>query len=872
MTTEAIEINRETYDHYNPDKSIYKSKPGLTKEVVIEISKQKNEPEWMLKKRLQAFELFQKLPMPNWGPSLKDLDLKDIIFFNRPDAKSNAKSWDEVPEDIKKTFEKLGIPEAEREALAGAGAQYESEVIYHSLKKEWEDKGVIFLDCDDALKKHPDLVKKYFMSSCVSPSLHKFAALHAAVWSGGTFIYVPPNVKLTTPLQAYFRMNAKRGGQFEHTLIIVDKNAECHYIEGCSAPQYTVNSLHAGCVEIHVAENARARYSSIENWSKNTYNLNTKRAVVQKNGVIEWVNGNMGCLTGDSKVYTNPDGPKNINEIRPGSMVFALDEKNKKFVKAKVNKMIYSGNKRVYNLQAAGREIKASDNHPFLVLKHEDMPGNKRKGKFVTKWVSLEELKEGDLIAISKSLPGIGKPYKLPKIDFSGNKIKSKNQYREFEMEINHLYGDLTYPEYTNKDLMWFFGIYVGDGNLWRPKKGGAKINIAIHEKSDLRKPLLDTIEKTLNYKVKYMKDRFIIINSNVLGELIEKIGFSGTAKTKRIPEWVFSLPKSQRMAFLAGLIDSDGHINEGGAYITSISKGLLEDVKVLAISCGFGVSRVFKHRKESEVVILGYKAHANNSYRILLNRKEVKRIPTRSEFYSEKLKKVTTKRNFSTKKGWNFNSKVSDELGFARIDSIKYVGIEPTYDIEVEGQHNFIANGIIVHNSKVTMLYPTSVLVGENAKSDFLGVAFAGRGQNQDTGTKVYHLAKNTKSTVRSKSISKDGGITSYRGLIHIKNGAKDCKSHVECDALMMDNVSQSNTFPYMDVKENDVDLGHEATVGKISDEQVFYLMSRGLSQEQASQMIVSGFIEPIVKALPLEYAVELNRLIELEMEGSLG
>src|SRR3989344_411425 len=463
----VIEINRETYDHYNQDKSTYKSKPGLTRELVIEISRQKNEPEWMLKKRLQALELFYKLPMPNWGPSLKDLDLNDIIFFNRPDAKQNAASWEEVPEDIKKTFEKLGIPEAEKEALAGAGAQYESEVVYHNLKKEWEDKGVIFLDCDEALKKHPELVKKYFMTSCVSPSLHKFAALHAAVWSGGTFIYVPQNVKLTTPLQAYFRMNAKRGGQFEHTLIIVDKNAECHYIEGCSAPQYTVNSLHAGCVEIHVLENARARYSSIENWSKNTYNLNTKRAVVQKNGVIEWINGNMG---------------------------------------------------------------------------------------------------------------------------------------------------------------------------------------------------------------------------------------------------------------------------------------------------------------------------------------------------------------------------------------------------------------------SKVTMLYPTSVLVGENAKSDFLGVAFAGKDQNQDTGTKVYHLAKNTKSTVRSKSISKDGGITSYRGLIHIKNGAKDCKSHVECDALMMDNISQSNTFPYMDVRENDVDLGHEATVGKISDEQVFYLMSRGLSQEQASQMIVSGFIEPIVKALPLEYAVELNRLIELEMEGSLG
>jgi len=463
----VIEINRETYDHYNKDNLIYKAKPGLTKEIVEEISRQKKEPEWMLQKRLKAFEIFQKMSMPKWGPSLADLDLNEIIFFQRPDAKRNATNWEDVPEDIKKTFEKLGIPEAERKSLAGAGAQYESDVVYHNLKKEWEDKGVIFLDCDEALQKYPDIVKKYFMTSCVPVTLHKFAALHAAVWSGGTFIYIPPGVKLTTPLQAYFRMNAERGGQFEHTLIIVDKDAECQYIEGCSAPQYTANSLHAGCVEIHVAEGARARYSSIENWSRNTYNLNTKRAIVQKNGVIEWINGNMG---------------------------------------------------------------------------------------------------------------------------------------------------------------------------------------------------------------------------------------------------------------------------------------------------------------------------------------------------------------------------------------------------------------------SKITMLYPTSVLVGENAKSDFLGVAFAGKGQNQDTGTKVYHLAPNTTSIVRSKSISNEGGITSYRGLISIKKGAKNCKSHVECDALMMDNISTSNTFPYMDVKENDVDLGHEATVGKISDEQVFYLMSRGLSQEQSQQMIVSGFIEPIVKALPLEYAVELNRLIELEMEGSLG
>ena len=464
---ETFEINRDTYDHFNEEKLTFKAEPGINEELVRLISKDKDEPEWMLKIRLKGLKIFNELKTPTWGPDISDLDLDEIIYYMTPDAQKNATSWDDVPEDIKKTYERLGIPKAEREALGGVGVQYESEVVYHSLKKEIADKGVVFLDMDEAVKEYTEIVKKYFMTSCVPINLHKFTALHAAVWSGGTFIYIPKGVKFSEPLQAYFRMNAKKGGQFEHTLIIVDEDAEVHYIEGCSAPQYTENSLHAGCVEIHVMKNARARYSSIENWSRNTYNLNTKRAMVYDNALIEWVNGNMG---------------------------------------------------------------------------------------------------------------------------------------------------------------------------------------------------------------------------------------------------------------------------------------------------------------------------------------------------------------------------------------------------------------------SKVTMLYPTSLLIGEGAKADFLGIAFAGKDQHQDTGTKVYHLASNTSSTVRSKSISKEGGITSYRGLIQIKKGAKNCKSHVECDALMMDNISKSNTFPFMDVRENDVELGHEATVGKISDEQIFYLMSRGLTNEQASQMIVSGFIEPIVKALPMEYAVELNRLIELEMEGSLG
>jgi Fe-S cluster assembly protein SufB len=462
-----LEIKPETFNHRNKEDHVMKVEPGVNKKVIETMSKYKDEPEWMLQKRLKCLEIYEQLEMPRWGPSLKDLDVNNITFFADPNSKKNAKSWEDLPDDIKNTFEKLGIPQAERDALAGAGSQYESMTVYHNLKKEWAEKGVIFEDFDVAVKKYPDLVKKYFMTKCVSPTLHKFAALHGAVFSGGTFIYVPKGVSVNIPLQAYFRMNSEKLGQFEHTLIIVDEGAEVHYVEGCSSPLYTTNSLHAGCVEVIVLKDAKARYSSIENWSKNTFNLNTKRAVVEENGVIEWINGNMG---------------------------------------------------------------------------------------------------------------------------------------------------------------------------------------------------------------------------------------------------------------------------------------------------------------------------------------------------------------------------------------------------------------------SNVTMLYPTSVLVGKRSRSEYLGIAFAGKGQNQDTGTKVYHIGENTKSTIQSKSISTEGGTTTYRGLVKVGKNAKNSKVAVECDALMTDSLSTSNTIPYIQVENQEVDLAHEATVGSISDETIFYLMSRGVSEVDAKKMIVSGFIEPIVKALPLEYAVEFNKLIELEMEGSLG
>ncbi len=458
--------NRSLYEKADLEQNKFKSVPGLTEETVREISAQKNEPDWLLQKRLHGLALFQKTSLPGWGPDLSKLDLDQIVYFVRPDTDENT-NWEDVPAAIKETFNRLGIPKAEKKALAGVGAQYDSDVVYHNLKKQWEEKGVIFENMDVAVHKYPELVQKYFMTQCIPIHDHKFIMLHAAVWSGGTFIYIPKNVTVDLPLQAYFRMNAKGGGQFEHTLIIADEGAQVHYIEGCSAPRYGKSSLHAGGVEIFVGKGARVRYSSIENWSKDTYNLNTKRALVDEDGVMEWVNGNMG----------------------------------------------------------------------------------------------------------------------------------------------------------------------------------------------------------------------------------------SGT-----------------------------------------------------------------------------------------------------------------------------------------------------------------------------TMLYPCSILRGRGARSDSLGVAFAGANQHQDTGAKAIHVAPNTSSTIVSKSISIDGGINTFRGLIHITPNAENINASMVCDALLIGKHSVANTIPELKIKNEQVNVAHEARVGKIGEEEIFYLQSRGLSEQEATRLVVSGFIEPIIKALPVEYALELNRLIEMEMEGAVG
>lgn len=463
--TNVEELDRGIYDVKNEVRYTYKSEEGLNSDIVREISREKKEPSWMTDFRLKSLEIYNSISAPTWGPDISDLNIEDIVTYIKPDTEMKGK-WSEIPADIKKTFDLLGLPKAEQDSLAGVGAQYDSEVVYHSIREDLTKQGVIYTDMESAINQYEDIVKEYFMK-LVPPSDHKFAALHGAVWSGGSFVYVPKGVQVDIPLQSYFRLNAPGAGQFEHTLIIVENGAKLHFIEGCSAPKYNVNNLHAGCVELYVKEDASLRYSTIENWSKNMYNLNTKRCSVEKNGKVEWISGSFG---------------------------------------------------------------------------------------------------------------------------------------------------------------------------------------------------------------------------------------------------------------------------------------------------------------------------------------------------------------------------------------------------------------------SKVSMLYPMSILKGEGASAEFTGITFAGKGQRLDTGAKMLHAAPNTTSTIHSKSISRDGGEATYRGLLKISPNAYNCKATINCESLMLDNMSKSDTIPVIDIGNNKVDIGHEAKIGRISDEAIFYLMSRGISEQEAKAMIVRGFVEPISKELPLEYAVEMNKLINLELEGSIG
>lgn len=742
-------------------------------------------------------------------------------------------------------------------------------------------------------------------------------------------------------------------------------------------------------------------------------------------------------------VFTNP-GLKPIANLKPEQYVYSLDEKSKKIVRNKVLRVVCKGERPVFEVSVAGRKLKTTQNHPFLAMT-ETKPVGRQRRKFKAQWLYLSDLNVGDYVAIAKKFPDNGAPHKLPplKLDriYAGKNHLGSYLYISDKRYIS-TNKQLSIPTYSNEELLWFLGLYLGDGCTHRKYKNQERslIDIAIfHKDTACREKLIRTVKNLFHYDLRTQVDR-VKIESRPLTEWLLSLGFTGTAKTKRVPEWIYALPQSQKLSFIAGYIDSDGYVRNGtknsDAAITSCNKELLIDIQRLAITCGLNTSGIFEFGSSYISRLTGERS---KGYRIL-----VTSDLTSLRDYSLKIQKNFKPRKFyhryNTYKGSQLDFHTSEDIGFARIADIKPAGTELVYDIEVENSHNFIAEGVFVHNSemiyhnlnetlqkkgvifegiddalknhpelfkkyfatiipardnkfaalnsavwsggsfiyvpkgvhvelplqayfrinsenmgqfertliiadegssvhyvegctaptyssdslhaavveivvlkgakvqyttiqnwsnnvynlvtkrakamqdatmfwldcnlgsKLTMKYPAVYLMEPGAKAEVLSVAFAGNGQHQDAGAKVIHAAPNTTSSINSKSISKGNGRTSYRGLLKVYPGMKNVKAKVACDALMLDSESRSDTYPTMEIDEDDVTIEHEATVSKIGEEQLFYLMSRGLSEAEAATMIVNGFIEPIVKQLPMEYAIEMNRLIEMEMEGSVG
>ena len=806
-TRDLVRDERDQYAFHDDIVYLRETKRGLTRETVEEISRFKDEPDWMLQFRLRAYDHFLKRKMPTWGGRLDDIDFDKIVYYRKP-SEREEKSWDDVPDQIKQTFEKLGIPEAERKFLAGVGAQYDSEVVYHSVREELSKIGVVFMGTDQALKEYPEIFRKHF-GTVVPPEDNKFAALNSAVWSGGSFVYVPKGVEVPLPLQAYFRINGENTGQFERTLIVVDEGAKVHYIEGCTAPIYATDSLHAAVVEVVALAGSKVRYTTIQNWSNDVYNLVTKRAHAHANSTVEWVDANTGCLTGDSMVARNNDLTP-ISDIQPGDHVYSLTPEFE-IARSRVLATRENAPEPVFELRLQNhRSVRATANHPFLVARK--VGRTRRLG-----WLPVASIVDGDEIAVVGQLPDHGRSRVFEPVP---RRARSRKPFRS--------------PAESTDDLMWLLGFYLGDGY----PDGPNRVAIAVPESDPACGRVRSLVAELFGLEAARGRGVALRIASAPLLDWLVSAGFGGDAHTKRVPAWVYALPRSQQRSFVDGYIAADGHVRGGhrNLSVTSASRELLEQVRHLAISAGLNPLKVTTWSR-AEQKPLG---------------REVKTYTHHVLYFSDE--------------------PLDAPVHFVPVAGMDYVGELPTVDIEVEGTANFIANGIFAHNSRLTMKYPAIYLRGEGARAEVISVAVAGKGQHQDTGAKAIHLAPNTTSRIVSKSVSKDGGRATYRGQLRVAPGATGVTASVRCDALMLDDQRRSDTYPYIDIGEDDTTMTHEATVGKISAEQVFYLMSRGLTENEAQNLIIQGFLEVFTKELPMEYAIEFNRLVKLEMEGSLG
>jgi Fe-S cluster assembly scaffold protein SufB len=862
----------QKYGFHDDIQPVFQTERGLTRRVVEEISHQKNEPQWMREFRLQAYDIFISKPMPAWGPDLSRLDFDEIVYYIKPTDRQ-GRSWDEVPEEIKQTFDRLGIPEWERKFLAGVGAQYDSEVVYHNLAKQWEEKGVIFVDTDTAVREYPDLVKEYF-GTVIPPNDNKFAALNSAVWSGGSFVYVPAGVHVDIPLQAYFRINAKNAGQFERTLIIAEEGAFVHYVEGCTAPVYAEEALHSAVVEIIVKRGARVRYTTIQNWSRDVYNLVTKRAVAYGDSVMEWVDGNLGCVCAGELVYTER-GPVPIEQVEPGTRVWSFDEARRLWVLRPVVARKDSGLQQVYEIALSnGRSLRLTANHPLLTVQY-DATRPQKLGRYSLRWKPVEALQSGDLIIFPTALQAEGQPYHFARPNLP-DQFTGRNQHGAEYPIASHARQPVQLPEYADEDICWLLGLWMAEGDytIQRGRSGHryGRVGFSVPTSDRAYPRLISLLTRYFgNHAIELRKDeRYLRVNSLEFALWLQANGFVSGAKEKRIPAWVFTLPSTLQAAFLAGYLDGDGCAKGNMLCLKSANRALLQDVQQLALQCGIHASAVYSHTVEADINRTG-RAKQYTAYRVDLTN-VVPLLPHLTPTLRERLTTPKRARRHQRLRGFRATRLLTPEMGVARIEAITPSIVAPTYDLEVAEAHSFVVNGVLVHNSRVTQKYPSVYLMEPGARGEILSVAFAGDGQHQDTGGKLIFAAPYTTGRITSKSISKGTGRASYRGLVQVLEGAHHAKCNVECDALLLDEDAKTDTYPYIEINEQEVTIGHEARVSKVSDEQIFYLQSRGLKKDEALTLIVSGFIEPLAKQLPMEYAVELNRLIELEMEGSVG
>jgi Fe-S cluster assembly protein SufB len=820
------------YGFSDPDTYVFRSRKGLDEEIVKQISGMKGEPQWMLDFRLKALKHFEQRPMPTWGGDLSKLTLGDMYFYVKP-AEKEARSWDDVPDTIKKTFDKLGIPEAERKFLAGAGAQYDSEMVYHQIHENLKKQGVIFVSIEDGLRDYPELFKQYF-STVIPIEDNKFAALNSAVWSGGSFIYVPPGVKIDLPLQAYFRLNVASIGQFERTMIIADEGSQIHYVEGCFLPGAMVRTR---------------------------------------------------------------QGEKPIEQIGIGDEVMTHQGRYRR-VYHTMNRPYHGP---IYHIRFFGdshRELHVTEEHPLLITPRQR--AKMRNLTFQPVWTTASQVKVGDYLAIPVPQP------------------ENEAVLAQVTVPIGrgrHAPVDLIVDFPQEPDFYRLLGYYFSEGHVDNEHYLTLSFNVAETEYLEDARYLFESYfgKKPIANRPRQHGQSLVLASTKTARAFARTFGAS--VYEKRIPEWVRNAPLNLLVELVRGMWRGDGSYDprKNMFRFNTISSDMAYGFRdaLLRLGIAASVNRQSRHEPRKNMYAVVISSPFNSRFGELVGMDAPTGDLSGSPFYLDGSYLYVPVREIAVdeQEALVYNFSVEEDESYVCEGVVSHNCTAPQYTtdsfhsgvIEIvvkkgarvryttiqnwsNNVYNLVTQRAFVYGggtmewvdsnlgSKLTMKYPSCYLLEPGAHGEILSMAFAGPGQHQDAGGKAIHFAPHTSSKITSKSISKGGGRTSYRGLLKVYKGADDVKSHVVCDALLLDPQSRSDTYPYIEIDAQDVTVGHEATVSKVGDEQLFYLMSRGLSKEEATTMVVSGFIEPLVKELPMEYAIEMNRLIQLQMEGSIG